>query len=153
MVKPPTQKQRRIIKAKIQGASNKDIGAAEYPQATPQSQAVLISRELKKTNVAQYMEQSKLQALKEHNITWSRIIRPINDALEANKVVILGKGEDAFADVQPDHTTRLSAAKQARDLMEDKRAAPTDPAPPMNIPADADAIEILRAWKSPPLNS
>lgn len=118
MIEKISPKQRRIIKAKIKGTKLKDIGNMEYPNATERSKEVLVSRELNKPHVAQYLEQSKLLALKEHNITWSRIIKPISEALDATKVVILGKGEEAFADVQPDHTTRLSATKQARELLE-----------------------------------
>lgn len=141
MVKNPTPKQRRIIKSKIKGASNKDIGAVEYPNATPRSQEVLISRELNKPNVAQLYQESKLIALKNVGIDWQWIIDRINDAGHATK-------QNQFTgEVDPDHGLRLRAAKQAQDLLEVK-TKDAETAPIFNnLPADVDTVELVRLLK------
>jgi len=128
-----SRKQQQIVKAKIKGHKNKDIGAVQYPNAKPESQAVLVSRELKKTHVAKYYEQSKLQALKEHNITWSRIIKPVSEALEAIK---------PNGDI--DHNTRLSASKQATSLLELKHIDEEAKEQLKNLPEDINELEIQR---------
>lgn len=146
MVDIPTPKQRRIIKSKIKGTSNKDIGAIEYPNATPRSQEVLVSRELKKGHVAQYYEQSKLQALKEHNITWSRIIAPLSDALEAGTKWQTTDEETGEVTTHEtiDHATRLRASKQAQDLLRIKDEVDPDAAPLNTLPAGIDEIQLVR---------
>lgn len=137
MVKNPTIKQKRIVKAKIKGHSNKDIGTQEYPEATPESQAVLVSRELSKPHVAQYLEQSKMIALKEHNITWSRIIKPISDALEAVR-------SDLTGDIHIDHNTRLRASKQAAELLQVKQIDEEVKEQLQNLPEGINELELQR---------
>lgn len=146
MSKLITPKTKRIIKAKIKGASNKDIGAVEYPNATPRSQEVMVSRELKKPNVAQYYEQSKLQALKEHNITWSRIIKPISDGLAAQTNIYDKQG--ILMATEPDLNTQMRASKQAADLLRIKDEVDPDAAPLNNLPADFDEVQLIRMLKS-----
>lgn len=140
MVKNISSKQRRIVKAKIKGVKNKDIGKVEYPNATPDSQAVLVSRELGKDNVAKYYEQSKLQALKEHNITWSRVIKPISDALGAVR-------SDLTGDVHVDHNTRLRASKQAVELLQVKGEIPETESLISKLPDGIDEIQLVRLMK------
>lgn len=142
MVKNISPRQRRIVKAKTKGASNKDIGAQEYPNATPASQQVLVSRQLKKPNVAQYYEQSKLQALKEHNITWSRIIKPISDGLSASTKIYDNQGILMAED--PDLNTQMRASKQAADLLRIKDEVDPDAAPLNTLPAGIDEIQLVR---------
>lgn len=136
----------QIANLKAKGMKNKDIAPIVYPDLPVESAVVKVSRHLK-GQAGAYLEQSKLIALKKAGIDWEWIIEGIKEAGEATKQ------NNFTGEVTPDHSIRLSARKQARDLMEDKRVTPDNPAPPMNIPADADAIEILRAWKSPPPNS
>lgn len=140
----------RIAELKAKGMKNKDIAPLVYPDLPIESALVKVSRHLTKGQAGAYLEQSKLQALKEHNITWSRIIAPIADALEANHVVILGSKEDAFADVQPDHSTRLRASRQASELLKVKDEIGPDTPAPINLPSGMDEVQILRAWKNPP---
>lgn len=139
-------KARRIIKAKIKGTSNKDIGALEYPNATPRSQEVLVSRELTKPNVAQYYEQSKLQALKEHNITWSRIIQPISDGLSATNKIYDKQGNILVE--ENDLNTRMRASKQASELLRIKDEVDPDAAPLNSLPAGIDEVQLIRLLKN-----
>lgn len=116
-----SEKDLRILQAHLEGKTNKDIGAIEYSDAKPNSQAVLVSRVLQKTHVAQYLQQSKLEAIKKHGLTWDKVIKPIADALEAERL------NQYTGEIQPDHTTRLSASKAARELLAVKDAEPTTP--------------------------
>jgi hypothetical protein len=146
MVKNISPKQRRIVKAKIKGVKNKDIGKVEYPNATPDSQAVLVSRELQKGHVAQYLEQSKLQALKEHNITWSRIIKPISDGLKATHKIYDKEGKTIVE--EPDLNTQMRASKQASELLRVKEEI--DPVSPdgLKLPDDIDEIQLIKLIKN-----
>lgn len=136
MVKTISAKQKRIVKAKIQGKKNREIAQVEYPDATQESQDVIMSRELNKPAVKQYLEQTKLQALKEHNITWSRIIKPISDGLEATT-----------ERRRPNYQVRLAAAKQARELLELKY---NEEIPPefKSLPSNVDEIQLVRLLKN-----
>lgn len=128
-------KQRRIIKAKIKGQKNTEIGKVEYPDANPTSQRQMVSTQLKKPNVAQYYEQSKLMALKEHNITWSRIIRPITDALDFSE----GKPIDNI-------NVRLKGSKMASEFLESKQMDTEAKEQLLNLP-DVDEIQLIRLMK------
>lgn len=100
-------RQKRIAELKAKGLKNPEIGARVYPNANPTSQRQLVSRQLKKPHVAQYFEQSKLIALKTHNITWDRVVKPISDGLD---------WEDKHGN--PDIQVRLRASKDARELLD-----------------------------------
>jgi hypothetical protein len=132
-----SRKAKQIANAKIKGHKNKDIGKIQYPNASPASQAVLVSTTLNKPEVVQYMEQSKLIALKEANITWARIIAPINDALTATK-----------ASGDTDHTIRLAASKQARELMQDKNMSEETKQQVASLPGDIDEIQLIKLIKN-----
>lgn len=133
-----SRKQQQIVKAKVKGHKNKDIAKIHYPKANPQSQASIISSELRKPNVAQYYEQSKLQALKEHNITWSRVIKPISDGLTA-----LNSKEEI------DHNTRLRASKQAVELLHIKEVDQDTREQLLNLP-NVDEIQLIRLMQNKP---
>lgn len=111
--KPLTTKQIKIIDAKVAGNTGRDIGKALYPNATPESASVLVSRELNKVNVQEELQ----KAFERHGITIDRAIKPVSDGLEATKTVIIGKDKDAMADQVPDHSVRLKASQMATQLM------------------------------------
>lgn len=113
-----SEKDRRIAKAKIEGKKNKDIGVLEFPQATPESQAVLVSRTLKKPQVVQYLDKGREVAIKESGITWSKVIAPISDALNATKHVAVAG--DFFDSGLPDHSIRLKASDMASKLLDNE---------------------------------
>jgi hypothetical protein len=146
MVKNISPKQRRIVKAKIKGVKNKDIGKVEYPNATPDSQAVLVSRELQKGHVAQYLEQSKLQALKEHDITWSRIIKPISDGLKATHKIYDKEGNIVVE--EPDLNTQMRASKQASELLRVKEEIDPVNSDGLKLPDDIDEIQLIKLIKN-----
>lgn len=141
----PSLKQRIMVEKKIKGKSNKEIGQEMYPNATPESQAVLVSTNLKKPNVAKYLEQSKMIALKEHNITWSRILKPVSDGLDAGTHIRDKEGN--VIDTIPDINTRLRASKQAAEMLRVKEELdPTDTSV-LKIPDGIDEIQLVRLMK------
>jgi hypothetical protein len=146
MVDKLNPKTKRIIKAKIQGKKHKEIAAVEYPNATEQSGVELVSRQLR--NNASYLEQSKMIALKEHNITWSRVIKPIDDALEAGKKWT--ETDDKTGKITHheliDHNTRLRASKQAVELLQVKGESPETESLLSKLP-DVDEIQLVRLLK------
>lgn len=143
MVKLPTEKQRRIVKAKVQGKKNRDIAKLEYPNAKLESQDVIVSRELAKPHVAKYYQESKLIALKNVGIDWQWIIDRINDAGNATK-------QNQFTgEIDADHGLRLRAAKQAQDLLEVKTKDVDQTAAPLNnLPAGIDEVQLIRLLKN-----
>ena len=96
-----------IVKEKLKGKNSREIG--KIVGLKPQS----VRKRLQQSTVKQELA----KALQRHNITIDRVLKPIDEALDATKVVITGKGEDAFAEVQPDHTTRMQASDRAVKLM------------------------------------
>ncbi len=107
-------KDRRIALASAEGLSNKEIGAVEYPNATPESQAVLVSRVLKKQWVAQYRDKELAVLLKTHGVTKNQYIENIGKAMKATKIVTSHTELDYEV---PDHTVRLNANRQAERFL------------------------------------
>jgi hypothetical protein len=134
-------KSQRIVELKLAGKTNTEIGAIEYPNATQESQIVLVSRELKKQAVAQYyndlLGQSKAQVISSLGITWKKAIQPFVDALQATKT------EKAVGEVVntrlPDHSVRMAAGKQLQAILESSQ--PTTEHPPN--PTIKEAIKDL----------
>ena len=112
-----TPQQAKIVKAKVQaeltGVSQATIAKQLYPNASPGSAQVSVSRELKKANVQQALQ----IALAKHGLTPDSIIGVVGEAMKAEKTVIIGKEENAFADQVPDHGIRLKAAGMAAGFM------------------------------------
>ena len=67
-----------------------------------------------------------VKAMRQHGLTATKVIKPIAEALEANKVVIVGSGDDAFADVHPDYQLRLKASAMAIELLKKAPSIPKD---------------------------
>lgn len=134
-------KDKRIAKAKIEGMKNKEIGAVEFPEATPESQAVLVSRSLNKPHVAQFLDKGKDMAIKESGLTWAKVIEPIKDALNATKYASVA-GD--FYDTQlPDHPVRLKASDMASKLLGDE-PNPTKDYDLENLDKDINEIELSK---------
>lgn len=121
-----TPKQARIVRAKVK-ASIADIPQRVwakdlYPDADPKSAEVLVSRELNKVNVQIALQNE----LAKQGITIETVVKPIKDALVAEKVHIVGNGEQAMAEIVPDHTTRIAAVKVASKWMGLENSAPEE---------------------------
>lgn len=91
MAKPKlTVKQAKIIKSKVEGKTQNAIAKELYPNATPESGAVLVSRELKKVNVQEALENAMVRA----GITPDLALAPIGEALLHDDLDMRLKGSD-----------------------------------------------------------
>ena len=112
--KPLTIKQKKFVKAYVKTDGNgQESAKAAYDVKSDAVARSLASENLTKPNVRYAIEQSLIK----HGITMDRAIKPISDALDADKISISGQGDQAFAEVTPDHSTRLKASGMALKLM------------------------------------
>lgn len=117
-----TVREQKLIKAKVEGKSLKDAYlVAGYAPSTDNAMAVNANKVLKKPNVQEALQ----AAFEEHGISVSKVIKPIADGLQAEKVHIVGNGDQAMAEVVPDHSIRLKASSMALGLMVPKSEGTT----------------------------
>ena len=101
-----TVKQRKFVANKVKGMTG--VAAAQEAYGASYSVANAIAGEnLRKPSIQEAIEVE----YEKQGISLAALIKPIADGLQAEKTVIIGKENDAFADQIPDHTTRLAAAK------------------------------------------
>lgn len=118
-------KEQRFIEAKAQGLSNTKAALHAVPGLKPKSAGNTGMRMSKKVEVSNALD----KALKKHDITMDKLIKPIGDALTANKLELMdGIYHDSGI---PDHTTRLKASSMGIKLLQDE--APQDIKKPTNI--------------------
>lgn len=115
MAKKLTVKEAKLVKAKAQGKKHVEAwDEAGYSQnSSPETKIANTRKILSKPSVrdALHAEMAK------QGITVETIVRPVADALKADKVHIVGNGDQAMAEIVPDHTTRLNAVKIASKWM------------------------------------
>lgn len=110
-----TVKEAKLVKAKAAGKSNVEAwDEAGYSQnSKANTKVVNTSKILSKPSV-----QEALQAeLQRQGITLEKVVKPIKDGLEAEKVAIVGNGDSAMAEITPDHSIRLKSSAMAQKLM------------------------------------
>jgi phage terminase small subunit len=108
-----TTKQRKFVKAKAEGLTGVAAAQIAYDTTDYNTAAMIASDNLRKPNI-----QEAVQAeMAKQGITLEAIIRPVKEALEADKVSIVGNGEKAMAEVTPDHSVRLKAVSIASQFM------------------------------------
>lgn len=124
-----TPKQVRIVNAKVTAEVNdipQGVLAQEiYPNATPGSAAVMMSRELKNVNV----QDALAVALHKHGISVESVVKVVAQGLRARKVIdtVPIYEHDMITDKSEivrhkkitvvDHSTRLNAARTAKSLL------------------------------------
>lgn len=114
MPKPKiTIKEAKLIKGVALGKTKRQAAYDAGYTGTPETVSVTASEVLKKPNVQEALE----LALSKYDITPDRTVQRVSEALDAEKVSIVGNGDQAMAEVTPDYTTRLSAVKIANNLM------------------------------------
>lgn len=112
-LRPLTVKQAKFVKAKAQGLTGVAAVQEAYGLTDYKTAAVIASQNLNKLSI-----QEAVQAeMAKQGITLEAIIRPVKEALEAEKVSIVGNGEQAMAEVTPDHSVRLKAVSIASQFM------------------------------------
>jgi phage terminase small subunit len=108
-----TLREMKYVQAKAKGLSNTQA-AMIATGATSENSAKTLGHRLS-TNVN--VQEAVAAEFEKQGITMERIIAPIDRALDAQRVVIYGSGDDAFADVVDDHNVQLKAASMAAQLM------------------------------------
>jgi len=103
----------KFVKAKAQGLSNTKAAMIATGTTSVDSAKTLGHRLSTNVNV-----QEAIQAeMAKQGITLEAIIKPVKEALAAEKVHIVGNGDQAMADVVPDHSVRLKAVSIASQFM------------------------------------
>lgn len=117
-----TVKQAKFVKGVVEGKPKYKAAMDAYNVKNADTAGQIANENLKKTSVQQALH----IALEKHGLTPDSVVTVVADGMKAEKVVIIGKDEDAFADVTPDHSVRLKAAGMAATFMGiDKANTPT----------------------------
>jgi hypothetical protein len=111
--KPLRPKTKKLIEGIVAGKSHRRAALDAGFGVTPESASTLAARELSKVDVQEALQ----MALQEFGVTPRAVIQVVSDGMSAERTVILGNGDDAFADQVPDHSIRLKAAGLASKLM------------------------------------
>ena len=110
-----TIKEARLVKAKAKGKTHKEA-YKEAGYSLDSSEKAMVAntdKTLKKPHVKAALERE----LKRQGITVEAIVRPVADGLKAEKVTIVGNGDQAMAEVTPDHNIRLRSTQIASKWM------------------------------------
>ena len=109
-----TIKQSKFVNEYVKNDGNgKKAAQIAYDVANDATAAVIASENLTKPNIKAAIEAS----LVKHGITLDAAVKPIAEALNAERVVIVGNGDQAMAELVPDHNVRLKASGMAIKLM------------------------------------
>lgn len=73
-----------IAKLKSQGKSNREIAQIAYPDKSLHVAEVTVSRQIKKPNVAKYIDKGKDYALIMNNLTWHRALTKLDYFLDCD---------------------------------------------------------------------
>lgn len=108
-----TVKQTKFIKGVAQGKTKRQSAIDAGYKGTPETISVVASETLRKPNVQEALQKEMVR----QGITIEKIIKPIKDGLDAEKVHIVGSGDQAKAEITPDHSIRLKASSMAQTLL------------------------------------
>lgn len=113
MAKQLTVKEAKLVKATVAGKNQTEAGLYADSNRTPESARVWANETLQKATVQEAIQ----QAMADQGITPEKIVKPIADGLTAEKVSIVGNGDQAMAEITPDHGTRIKSAQIAAQWM------------------------------------
>jgi hypothetical protein len=108
-----TVKEAKLIRGIAEGKTRQQAALDAYDTTDPSTASAIATETLNKPKV----QEALAIALEKYNITPDRTLKRVSEALDAEKVSIVGNGEEAMAEITPDHTIRLSAVKIAHNLM------------------------------------
>lgn len=108
-----TIKEAKLVKGIVEGKTKRQAAIEAYNTKTPETASVVASNVLKKVNVQEALQ----EALEKAGLTPSKVVDVVKEGMEAQRLVIVGNGEEAMADLQPDHSIRLKAAGMAANFM------------------------------------
>lgn len=108
-----TIKEAKLVKGIVEGKTKRQAAIEAYNTKSPETASVVASNVLKKVNVQEALQ----EALEKAGLTPSKVVDVVKEGMEAQRLVIVGNGEEAMADLQPDHSIRLKAAGMAANFM------------------------------------
>lgn len=108
-----TEREIKYVEARVTG-KNKIQSAQHATGTTSKAVATVQANRLEKRPA---VKNELAKALKKYHINIDRALKPIDKALDATKVVITGKGDDAFAELIPDYTMQMQASDRALRLL------------------------------------
>ena len=111
--RPLTQKQTKFVKAKAEGKTGVEAALIAYDTTDYNTAGTIAVENLQKPTIKQALDYE----MAKQGITMEAIIRPVKEALTAEKVSFGGSGEEAIAGTSPDHSARLQAVKIAAQFM------------------------------------
>lgn len=118
-----TETEAIFAKARIKGKTRREAAMIAKPDISPSSAGKIGNRLSNNVNVQEVIA----KALAKHQATIDKHARNIGAAMDATKVSITGKGDEAFAEVTPDHMTRLAGGDRLVKLLGlDKPTKETD---------------------------
>jgi len=110
-----TPTQAKVVKAKIKSELHdipQRVTSQEvWPNAKPETAAMMMSREIRKDNVQDAIQ----QALYNHGLTTDALAETVGDAMVATKLIQVGT--EFIESDKPDHSIRLKAAGMAAQWM------------------------------------
>jgi uncharacterized membrane protein len=115
MAKPKiTIKEAKLIKGIAEGKTQRQAYIDAYDT---KGKIETVDVEASKTIRKPQVQEALAIALNKYNITPDRTLKRVSEALDAEKVSIVGNGDQSMAEITPDHATRLAAVKIAHNLM------------------------------------
>lgn len=120
--RPLKPKEAKLIKGIVAGKTRRKAARDAGITGSDEVVSVTASRMLSNVNVKEALQQALLDA----GVGLEDVAQVVADGMKATKLVIVGNGEDAMADLQPDHSIRLNAGKMAAKYL---RAEDPDPLP------------------------
>lgn len=105
-----TVKQAKFVKAKAEGKTGVEAAMSAYDTTDYFTANAIASQNLQKPSIQEALHAE----FKRQGITLERIVRPINEALDANKIVTSPTEPDKEV---ADHSVRLKASGMAAQFM------------------------------------
>lgn len=113
VAKTLTVKEAKLVKAKAQGKTHavayKEAGYSLGENNPDKVARVNASKVLAKPHVQDLLQKE----LKKQGITIEAVVKPIAEGLVAEKVSIVGNGDQAMAEITPDHNVRIKSSQIA----------------------------------------
>lgn len=113
MARELTYKQAKFVKAKAEGKSGVQAAKEAYGVSNYNTAAVIAAENINKPNIKEALHAEMVK----QGIDIASVVKPVKDGLVAEKVSIVGNGDQAMAEVTPDHSTRLKAVQIASKWM------------------------------------
>lgn len=110
---PLSPKQARLVKATAMGKNQTEAGLYARPDARPTLARQWANENLQKPTVKQALYEEMVR----QGIDIESVVKPVADGLKADKVSIVGNGDQAMAEITPDHNIRLKSVQIASRWM------------------------------------